>query len=387
MMRPWTSSLLAGLALLVGAVGTAFGEVGEFLLIDRSLRATPVRLVEINADEIVVLSGPDSHEAIPLERCIALLRTKPQRVEVRAGVLLLNDGQRLPGQLSANTPLEPDALTWIHPWLAPLNVRLDHVRSLRTSIDQPPPEPRAADVVLLENGDRLEGFVTAIGEAIAIEVEIDGRPQTLRVPFDRVASLALVTPDREPSGTRIWFDDGTVLDVERLGVGDDGYPRFADALTGGDVDPESVRLSEIGAILFTANAMTPLAQLEPAQVAAPVPRFFVPEPRVLDQQAPLGVGPIEYRGPLLVRYRLPRGVARLAAHAVLRPTEREWGDFELLIYDDDEVVLRERLNAARPSVPINVKLHGSELTIEIALGARGPIQDRLVLERAMLLIE
>jgi hypothetical protein len=315
------------------------------------------------------------------------LRSKPEQVDVRAGVLLLNDGQRLPGQLSASTPREPDALTWIHPWLAPMNVPLDRVRALRTSADQPSPKPRAADVVLLENGDRLEGFVTAIGEMVAIEIEIDGRPQTLRVPSDRLASLALVTPDRAATGTRVWFNDGTVLDVHGLGVGDDGYPRFTDALTNRRVDPESVRMSEISAILFAASAMTPLAELEPAQVAVSVPRFFVPEPRVLDQEAPLGLGRIEYRGPVLVRYRLPRGVARLAAEATLPPNDREWGDFELIVRDDDDVVLRERLNAMRPSVPINIELHGSELTIEIAEGARGPIQDRLVLERAMLLIE
>jgi hypothetical protein len=387
MMISRFQALLASVALIAAAAEIAQAEAGEFLLIDRALQVTPVHVAEINRREIIVLTDAGIHETIPHDRCIALLRTEPGAVEMSAGVLLLNDGQRLPGQLSASTPSQPNTMTWIHPWLAPINVPLDRVRALRLAGHELIPEPRAADVVLMENGDRIEGFVTAIGEVIAVEVDIDGRPQTVRVPFERVASLALVTPDRQPTGTRVWFAGATVLDVQELSVGDDGYIRYIAALTGRSADPISVRLPAIEAILFEAEAMRPLADVAPAQIDATVPRFFVPEPRVLDEQAALGLNRIEYRGPMLVRYPLPRGVVRFAAEAVLPANAREWGDFELIVRDDDRTVFRARLNASRASVPINVELRGSELTIEIAEGARGPIQDRLVLERAILLIE
>jgi hypothetical protein len=96
---------------------------------------------------------------------------------------------------------------------------------------------------------------------------------------------------------------------------------------------------------------------------------------------------LEYQGPMVVRYALPAGATRFAAEAVLPPSSRIWGDYELVIRDDDEVVHRSRLNARHPSHQINVELRGSELTIELTQGAHGPIHDRLHLERALLLVE
>jgi hypothetical protein len=66
---------------------------------------------------------------------------------------------------------------------------------------------------------------------------------------------------------------------------------------------------------------------------------------------------------------------------------RLWGDFELIVRDDDREVHRSHLNAATPTVSINVALTGSELTIELTQGEHGPILDRLVLARAMLLVD
>jgi hypothetical protein len=386
MMRPLTRHHLPLLALLAMFPEVAHGDVGEFLIIDRALQTTTARVVEINDRELIVLSEGGAHETVPRDRCIAVLRTDSDPVEAPAGVLLLNDGQRLPGQLSANTP-QPDALTWIHPWLAPITVPLDRVRAVRAKRDHAIPQPGAADVVELVNGDRLEGFVTAIGKTISIEVELDDQPQTLRVPFDRLAALALVSPERASRGARVWFAGETVLDVDEIAVGDDGYVRYTAALTGGSPDPIQARLSEIRAILFEPSAMRPLARLQPSHVSAPVPRFVVPEPRILGGERPLGLQSIEFRGPLLVRYVLPQGATRFAARALLPEAAHEWGDFELIVRDNDEVVFRTRLNAEHPSAPIHLELRGSELTFELAEGAHGPIQDWLVLEHAMLLVE
>ena len=48
---------------------------------------------------------------------------------------------------------------------------------------------------------------------------------------------------------------------------------------------------------------------------------------------------------------------------------------------------RARLNAKEPRAVVNVPLRGSELSIEFTQGANGPLQDRVVLTRAMLLVE
>jgi len=44
-----------------------------------------------------------------------------------------------------------------------------------------------------------------------------------------------------------------------------------------------------------------------------------------------------------------------------------------------------RLNAETPEATISIPVTGRELTIEVAAGARGPIQDHVILTRAMLL--
>ena len=72
---------------------------------------------------------------------------------------------------------------------------------------------------------------------------------------------------------------------------------------------------------------------------------------------------------------------------MLPPSARRWGDYEMIVYDDDRPVFRAHLTAAAPRATVNVELTGTELNISLEPGANGPIQDELILERAMLLVE
>jgi len=245
--------------------------------------------------------------------------------------------------------------------------------------------------VSLNNGDRLEGFMTRLADPLEIEISVDGTTRTVEIPIARASGAALVTARRPSRHRRVWFRDGTVLDAGRLGIGDDGYVRLETTWTDGAAapgdGPMQIRLTDVSAMLFDPGAMIPLTGLEPARIEATAPRFRIPPPRVLDADAPLGLGRIEYRGPLLVRYALPPGCRRFAARASLAPDAREWGDLDLIVRDENTVVYEGRLSAENPTATINVALHGSELTIELGEGAYGPIQDRLLLTRAMLLVE
>ena len=107
--------------------------------------------------------------------------------------------------------------------------------------------------------------------------------------------------------------------------------------------------------------------------------------RALDDFAPLGLSRVEFRGPVTVRYDLVSGPMYFSAEARLSRMARSWGDCELVIRDDEQEVFRARLNAEHPTASIGVALHGSQLTIEITEGSNGPIQDHVVLHRAMLL--
>ena len=96
---------------------------------------------------------------------------------------------------------------------------------------------------------------------------------------------------------------------------------------------------------------------------------------------------LRYRGPLAAHYVLPRGATYFGAEARLPEPARAWGDCELSIRDNDREVFTATLNAETPTALIGVRLTGSTLTVEVAEGSGGPIQDRVVLVRAMVLVE
>ncbi|MHC5005653.1 MAG: hypothetical protein ACYTJ0_21340, partial [Planctomycetota bacterium] len=243
-----------------------------------------------------------------------------------------------------------------------------------------------SDVVMLANGDRLEGFIVALGDPISLEVTGPDGPEIVDVPLDRAAAVAMVTPSQPPAERRVWFTDGTIINVSSLRVGDDGFVRLSSPMVGSEMLEHRLRLGEIAAVLFGPGLMQPLAELTPSGIAGPESRYVIPSPASIDPGAPLGLSRLEYRGPMVARYALPTGASRFAAEATLPVESRDWGDYELLVRDDDRVVFRAQLDRERPSASINVAVTGTELTIELTEGRHGPIQDRLHLDRAALLL-
>ena len=133
--------------------------------------------------------------------------------------------------------------------------------------------------------------------------------------------------------------------------------------------------------------MTPFADLSLIRVEGPATRYEVPPPIALDEAPPLGLARVELRGPLSARYALfaVAGELRFMAEAKRPVTASAWSDFELVLSDDQGEVFRTRLNDAHPTASIDVRLRGPVLTIQITEGDYGPIQDHLILHRAMLL--
>ncbi len=138
---------------------------------------------------------------------------------------------------------------------------------------------------------------------------------------------------------------------------------------------------------FDARGLIPFAAMAPSHVEGPPTRYAVPAPTVLDEFAPLGLGRVEFRGPVSVQYLLPPGAAYLSAEAALPMKARSWGDCELVIREDDRQVFSARLNADSPTTVIGVPLDGSRLEVEITEGSGGPVQDQVVLLRALVLVE
>ena len=376
-------------AALVAAaflLSPAYGNDG-FLLIDENLRGQPVQVIEINDQAVVYMNETSAVMSMNVTECIALtIGAIPPGGPARpdGGLLVLADGQRLPGALArGSAAADEEILSWEHSWLGRVDVPLELVSGLSLG-GSSVPVPRDKDVVVLANGDRLTGFITGLGDPIRMVVDLDADAE-IKVPIDRAVGLALVTPPRAPAGPRIWFTDGTMLNVRRVAARD-GYLRMHPIWADAAGPPVEVRLADVTAILFDSRSMAAFSAIAPTAVEKSSPRFFVPPPRVLDDRPPLGLGRIEYRGPLLARYALPPGTRRFAAEAAVPPNARLWADFELVLRDDDNEVFRRHISAELPEVSINVALSGSELTIELTQGGNGPILDRMILDRALLLV-
>jgi len=396
-----------GALAVVAALGApvAMGS-DEFVLIDANLDVHEVRIVEINDMMLAYQDADGKVRTSSLSDSIALIRRLPDAVVPRGGAgplplpipsrvgassgppgwLQLADGQRLPGALAGRAPDQEDVLGWSHTWIGRIEVPLDAITAVTFGAVDTELAPGRMDVVVLANGDRIEGYVKALGDPIRIVVDLDTTPRDVSIPLARSAGVVLVTSPRSPSGRRIWFKDGTLVDARRFRVADDGYVRISTEWSEPGTPPVEVPLDEVTGILFDPSALLPLGKVDPARVEATGPRYVVPTPRRLDERAPLGLGRIAFDGPIIVRYALPPGCRRFAAEAILPESARLWGDFELVVRDDDREVYRSRISADQPTAAINVALTGTELTIELTQGRHGPIQDRLVLKRAMLLV-
>lgn len=360
----------------------------DFLMLDRTLGRRPIRLVEINDRQLVYTLDTENWKTVELSDCIGLLSLDASVSSGQAGCLFLADGQVLPGRLVLDAPSSESTVRWHHPRLGRASIPVDQVCaiSLSGSVDGCSTEVHDSDVVVLANGDRLEGFVAEFADPLILEVDAPAGVETRRLPMAQIASLHLVTKHRRPEGTRLWFDDGTVINTRTLRAGDDGIVRMSWQWPDHPDPNPPLKLEEVRAILFDASLVWPLSSVEPSRVEGPETRYYIPRPAVTAGDAPGGLDSITFCGPIAVTYELPRGASRFAADAVLPETARGLGDFELVIGVDGEEVFRRRLNSASPRAQINVPVAGSELTIEIAEGANGPVQDQLRLDLPAILV-
>jgi hypothetical protein len=398
MPLPTPGAIIAGLlacASVMSAAGMFADEQEPFLLLTRDGQLRPIRLASISDQSLVHMDPARGWTTLDLAQCIALLNREAEATDDRpgssrsgaAGVVMLADGQRMPGEPALDAPPQTDVLAWQHPWLGRVDVPLKAIESVLLSADAIAPPAGEDDVVLLANGDVQAGLVTAIGDPVSVEVGAGATRQTVDIPLARVVAIRMIAPRPAGDGRRLWFNEGTVLDVQSLGVGDDGLVRMGgSALAPANPGQQrSVGIDEIAAILFDRQRLLPLALQTPSRIEGPATRYTLPRPLTVDPHAPLGLSAVELSGPITVRYVLPAGCERFIADAELPRAARAWGDCELIVRSDDQEVFHVRLNAAVPQASINVPLRGRELTIEIAAGVHGPIQDLIRLHRPLLL--
>ena len=382
---PLISRFVTGLAVVLATASGALAKSGDFLLIRRDMPVQTVEVAEIGARRLVFREDGGSWVSVSRGRCVALVNTDVVIVPRRQGWLHLADGQRFPGQALSAARMT-DVLVWIQSsWLGRMEVPLQDISSVLFESSAVVPPQGDADVLLLANGDLVEGFITSLGDPVSLELA-DADPVLIDLPLGRVHAVRMVTSAQKPTGLRLWLLDGTVVEAQQVLFGDDGFYRL-EGVPYSEEDSQRVGLAGVAAVLFDPDALVPFADLTPRRIEGPPTRYVVPAPRALDDRAALGLSPLEFRGPIKVHYVLPAGATYFAAEARLPALSRAWGDCELIIRDDGRMVFTTRLNAETPTASIGVALSGSSLTVEVTEGAAGPIHDTVVLERALILIE
>ena len=351
---------------------------GPVSLIDARLGRTQGVVQRITPEELLISIDGAPARAISAERWIGFASEigSPEP----SPTLILTDGQRFIG---APVGGSGEALRWRAASAGMIEAPLERIDRvvLAPSLD-PGHDPAAlGDVVILTNGDRLDGYVASLGDRIEIEVE-DGRMVDL--PMQRAAVIDLANPPAERSGAYMWFADGAVARLRR----EEGQYWLDAAPSGWE---STAPLERARAFVYDAARITALSDL-PVGDYQPISRRWTPAP-IINRAAgaPLWSAPVELPGPMRVIWALPDNAVRFGAIIALREDSRVWGDCEVVVAQQRagaQVELgRVRLDSAQPSAQLTVDVAPGDLVITVEPGASGPIQDRVRITGALLLTD
>lgn len=409
---PRRPTLALRAALAAGALGACApahaADNAERILLDLDLRPQRVTLTALDSQSVSFTDESGRARRTPTGALVALLPVEDPRpslmprlgappvpgLDTRAytGLLVLTDGQRFPGQRAAADGAE--TLVWRHPRLGRVAFPLDAIASVvldENALSKSPigasaaAAPDTRDAVLLSNGDLITGFLLSLGEPVSVET--DAGP--VAIPSERVVAVRTANPASPMRGQFVWLDDGTVASVASIEPEGEG----AVAIRLAESQSARYAIGAVEAVAFDASRIVPLASLTPRSQAPegdradfrPIPgagSAFAPDA----DTAPLRARDIELPGPMTVTWALPADARRFAARAVLPGASRPWGDCEFVVRIDGVEALRERLSEERPSIEFALPAAGRELSITVEPGAYGPINDRVIVRRAIIIV-
>jgi len=414
---------LVGLACLtVVALATSLRAESPAILVDRDLQSTRVRLLAItdgrvfytvagdnvlrdaSADafgRVLFVPPPATQEAddakprrrTNLFKALGLAgdkakQQKPSKDAPPAPVWLeLTDGQRFLGQ--PITASDEEHVRWRVPDIGEVQASIDHVRSVAYSGASPGFDSKAADRLILANGDRLDGFVVALRHD-GVEFQPDGQTQSITLPRDRVRAVRLSnpgTPASDRAGHLIWLRDGQRVRAMQFDVDEDQVvftPLFGAASTVARIPLDQVSRIDIAS---TRGRVIDLVDV-PRKVTAGGEVFGVTmRPRVIHDARPaaLASSALWLHAPVAVAFDLPEGADRLAFEATLgdaRGTPTGWADAQLVVTVAGKEAARKRLTVKSPTASVNIPA-GGRVEVRIESGVNGPVLDRVTLRDAV----
>ncbi|MEL7088678.1 MAG: hypothetical protein AAGL98_09605, partial [Planctomycetota bacterium] len=313
----------------------------------------------------------------------------------------LTGGQRLVGRW-AGSARDGEAVVWSHPTLGRFTLGLDEIRRV---VRRKPPESLTSwdskelpadadagraegDTLTLNNGDRLVGFVIAVGDA-SVTIQPDGVDEGVTLPIANASQLTLANPPSSASvaGDLIALTDGSRVRATGVGIVGETLtmtPTLSDA--GRPIDRP---LAELRRLDFAASGyrLVELAAL-PRTYEAQTAFGRAVRPTVRD-------GALRLRAPMTVRFALPAGVERFSARVDLDlpaglPADRAvWANVGLSVawgpQGRNEAPPRWVLTRDQSSVPINLPStadlslppNAGDLVLTVDPAANGPVLDRL----------
>ena len=419
--RTLGSRVATACTLMLAAAASA--QIKPMLALDERLELTPLQVTSVGQSRLLYVDNrgrtrhlslggdvlallPPSFDRGQAARANADTDAPPPSASVpvvdadgpRPWVTLV-DGQRIVG-VPDDEAAQDDALAWRHATLGLLVFPLERVRQIvfapeASATPRTDDAPTADDLIVLRNGDRLTGFIVSVQPTIEIETE----GQTLTIPTDRVSGVQLVNELQAAAGTHLWLTDGTRIGAHSLADPDeDGQPGVLLAHLESPSEsplsePNTIPLHDVSAIALEAARLTALTDLAIEHHEPHESRRTSDAPLVQrNNMAPLGAGDVFLPGPMTVEWALPAGALRLAGWVTLPDEASLWGDCNIVIETIDNagqatVTASARLRGVAPNVRINEELPaGSErLRIRLEPGEYGPVQDRVLLERFVLL--
>ncbi len=380
------------------AVGVAVG--GHRLLLDRDLNARVIEVTGLSKDSITYIDETGLIRSEPISEHVALLPAPPDTGSEPAFVvdtpvislsnaddstITTTDRQRIVGTLDTQ---EGQTVIWQHSKLGSILLPLDRVSTLvLRGVRQTLPVSQRddpGDAVYLANGDLLVGYVDRVAPTLTIEVAGAARELT----HDTIFGVRFANPGTTPRGAMAHLGDGTRVAIKTISI--DASGRLAivplDEATQGPQPRAALAWDDVTAIVFDASRVVPLASITPSKQEALGGRTWTRPMRLLAGLTDISDAPsIELPGPMAVTWTLPKGATRVGFQAELPPGQWSWGDCELVVQADQSEVARARLSPRQATASVNAAVPGGAkaLTIRLESGRHGPIQDRVVLSRAL----
>jgi hypothetical protein len=398
---------------VIGALcATARAQEGHAVprvLLDRRLNERTVQLIDVS-DSKIKYTESTSRESLernePISEYLAVLSPVSEEHEAAVhpvSLVELTDGERFVGSLVTHET-KPDSIMWEHVSLGVMEFKLDSIK--RIQFQGGPEQHRdpgaAADLVVLANGDKVEGFVDSVGPTV--QLEVNGSKRDL--PVARVQEIDFAAgPAQEVKGGMVaWLRDGSVVACRSIHTTRLGElvlsPRVMGAeerQTEAPAPLVTLRLDDLWALSLDPSGTVPLASLPIAsQTPGPDRRWAKNAVAVDARWAALGLADIELPGPMTVEWNLPTGASRFAAEAELPRQMWTWGDCELVVLTagaggGETEIWRRRINAeaARARIAVALPDPGAKRALRIRLeaGEYGSVQDKIVLHRPVLLVE